>query len=85
MRCVCFEGNKMCTLDSYHQHVLAYLQHLVYLDYVLIDKKQVAQIQVLRGLLGLWTYVPTSLAFPSINPAISLLQIDFRKATNWTS
>eukprot|EP00392_Amoebophrya_sp_AT5.2_P016509 g16775.t1 len=45
LRCVCFEGNKMCTLDSYHQHVLAYLQHLVYLDYVLIDKKQVAQIQ----------------------------------------
>ncbi|CAD7945054.1 unnamed protein product [Amoebophrya sp. A120] len=45
LRCVCFEGNKMCQSDSYQQHVLAYLQHLVYLDYMLIDKKQVAQIQ----------------------------------------
>ncbi|CAD7950959.1 unnamed protein product [Amoebophrya sp. A25] len=45
LRCVCLEGNKICEADSYQQHVLAYLQHLVYLDYMLIDKKQVAQIQ----------------------------------------
>ena len=30
----------------YQQHVLAYLVHLTYLDYMLIDRKQVAQIQV---------------------------------------
>jgi len=45
LRCVCFEGNPMCSLDSYNQHVLAYLPNLQYLDYMLIDRKtlQLAQ------------------------------------------
>eukprot|EP00397_Hematodinium_sp_SG-2012_P032420 GEMP01034520.1.p1 GENE.GEMP01034520.1~~GEMP01034520.1.p1 ORF type:complete len:551 (+),score=81.17 GEMP01034520.1:26-1654(+) len=45
LRCVCFEGNPMCTLDNYNQHVLAYLPTLQYLDYMLIDRKtlQLAQ------------------------------------------
>jgi len=45
LRCVCFEGNPMCSLDSYNQHVLAYLPTLHYLDYMLIDRKtlQLAQ------------------------------------------
>lgn len=43
LRCVCFDGNKMCQLDAYNQHVLAYLPSLKYLDYMLIDRKAVAQ------------------------------------------
>eukprot|EP00928_Gymnodinium_smaydae_P091571 TRINITY_DN75296_c1_g1_i1.p1 TRINITY_DN75296_c1_g1~~TRINITY_DN75296_c1_g1_i1.p1 ORF type:complete len:564 (+),score=129.86 TRINITY_DN75296_c1_g1_i1:195-1886(+) len=43
LRCVCLDGNKVCQNDSYNQHVLAYLPHLKYLDYMLIDKKAIAQ------------------------------------------
>jgi Leucine-rich repeat (LRR) protein len=43
LRCVCLEGNKVCSNDSYNQHVLAHLTNLKYLDYMLIDKKAVAQ------------------------------------------
>jgi len=45
LKCVCFDGNPMCNLDSYNQHVLAYLPTLQYLDYMLIDRKtlQLAQ------------------------------------------
>jgi len=39
LRCVCLDGNKVCSHDSYNQHVLAYLPGLKYLDYMLIDKK----------------------------------------------
>ncbi|CAE7266786.1 DRC3 [Symbiodinium sp. CCMP2456] len=45
LRCLCMEGNKVCNHDSYNQHVLAYLPHLKYLDYMLIDRKAVAQAQ----------------------------------------
>uniref|UniRef100_A0A7S2HKM0 Dynein regulatory complex subunit 3 n=1 Tax=Zooxanthella nutricula TaxID=1333877 RepID=A0A7S2HKM0_9DINO len=45
LRCVCLEGNKVCNNDSYNQHVLAYLPHLKYLDYMLIDRKAVTQAQ----------------------------------------
>lgn len=45
LRCVCFEGNPMCSLDSYDQHVYAYLPTLQYLDYMLIDKKKLQQAQ----------------------------------------
>jgi len=45
LRCVCLEGNKVCEEDSYPQHVLAYLPTLKYLDYMLIDRKAVAQAQ----------------------------------------
>lgn len=43
LRCLCLEGNKMCQHDSYTQHVLAYLPDMKYLDYMLIDRKAVAQ------------------------------------------
>mmetsp|Transcript_3518 Transcript_3518/g.5748 ORF Transcript_3518/g.5748 Transcript_3518/m.5748 type:complete len:563 (-) Transcript_3518:122-1810(-) len=43
LRCLCMEGNKVCQLDTYNQHVLAYLTNLKYLDYMLIDRKAVAQ------------------------------------------
>lgn len=43
LRCVCLEGNKICTNDSYQLHVLAYLTNLRYLDYMLIEKKAAAQ------------------------------------------
>lgn len=43
LRCVCFEGNKVCNHDSYNQHVLAYLVNLKYLDYMLIDRKAVKE------------------------------------------
>ena len=46
LRCICLEHNKICSSDSYRQHTLAYLPHLTYLDYMLVDKKQVAHIQV---------------------------------------
>ncbi len=55
LRCICLEGNKICQSDSYQQHVLAYLVHLTYLDYMLIDRKQVAAIQV--GLRVVFTVV----------------------------
>eukprot|EP00929_Paragymnodinium_shiwhaense_P101461 TRINITY_DN6456_c0_g1_i1.p1 TRINITY_DN6456_c0_g1~~TRINITY_DN6456_c0_g1_i1.p1 ORF type:complete len:575 (-),score=224.11 TRINITY_DN6456_c0_g1_i1:167-1891(-) len=45
LRCLCLEGNKVCQNDSYNQHVLAYLPHLKYLDYMLIDRKAIAQAQ----------------------------------------
>jgi len=45
LRCVCLEGNKICQNDSYNQHVLAYLTNLKYLDYMLIDRRAVAQAQ----------------------------------------
>mmetsp|Transcript_41266 Transcript_41266/g.94966 ORF Transcript_41266/g.94966 Transcript_41266/m.94966 type:complete len:563 (+) Transcript_41266:110-1798(+) len=45
LRCVCLEGNKVCQHDSYNPHVLAYLTNLKYLDYMLIDRKAVAQAQ----------------------------------------
>lgn len=45
LRCVCLDGNKVCQNDSYNQHVLAYLPNLKYLDYMLIDRKAVAQAQ----------------------------------------
>mmetsp|Transcript_64416 Transcript_64416/g.153664 ORF Transcript_64416/g.153664 Transcript_64416/m.153664 type:complete len:573 (+) Transcript_64416:96-1814(+) len=45
LRCVCLEGNAVCQQDSYNQHVLAYLTNLKYLDYMLIDRKAVAQAQ----------------------------------------
>lgn len=45
LRCVCLEGNRVCQLDSYNQHVLAYLTNLKYLDYMLIDRRAVAQAQ----------------------------------------
>lgn len=45
LRCVCLDGNEVCKADSYKQHVLAYLTNLKYLDYMLIDKKDVAQAQ----------------------------------------
>jgi len=45
LRCVCLEGNKVCQNDAYNQHVLAYLPHLKYLDYMLIDRKAIAQAQ----------------------------------------
>jgi len=45
LRCVCLDGNKVCQNDSYNQHVLAYLPHLKYLDYMLIDRKAIAQAQ----------------------------------------
>jgi len=45
LRCVCLEGNKVCTLDTYNQHVLAYLPHLKYLDYMLIDRKAIVLAQ----------------------------------------
>jgi len=43
LRCVCLEGNKICTNDCYQLHVLAYLTNLRYLDYMLIEKKAAAQ------------------------------------------
>merc|ERR1719201_184405 len=45
LRCVCLEGNKICSNDSYQLHVLAYLTNLRYLDYMLIEKKAVQQAQ----------------------------------------
>lgn len=45
LRCVCLDGNKVCQNDAYNQHVLAYLPNLKYLDYMLIDRKQVTQAQ----------------------------------------
>merc|ERR1719333_1996913 len=45
LRCVCLEGNKICQIDTYSQHVLAYLTNLKYLDYMLIDRRAVAQAQ----------------------------------------
>merc|ERR1719486_802969 len=45
LRCVFLEGNKICQIDSYNQHVLAYLTNLKYLDYMLIDRRAVAQAQ----------------------------------------
>jgi len=45
LRCVCLDGNKVCQNDSYHQHVFAYLPGLKYLDYMLVDRKAVAQAQ----------------------------------------
>lgn len=56
LRCVCLDGNKICNLDNYEQHTLAYLgtttgpdgkttrQGLKYLDYMLVDAKKVAQV-----------------------------------------
>lgn len=43
LRCVCLDGNEVCKVDSYKQHVLAYLDNLKYLDYMLIDRKDVQQ------------------------------------------
>merc|ERR1719387_153113 len=43
LRCVCLEGNKIESNDSYTLHVLAYLTNLRYLDYMLIEKKAAAQ------------------------------------------
>jgi len=43
LRCVCLDGNKVCQLDTYNQHVLAYLPKLKYLDYMLIDRKAATQ------------------------------------------
>jgi len=40
LRCVCLDGNPVCKKDTYKMHVLAYLPDLKYLDYMLIDKKQ---------------------------------------------
>jgi len=45
LRCVCLDGNKVCQKDSYSQHVYAYLPHLKYLDYMLIDRKAIAAAQ----------------------------------------
>lgn len=45
LRCVCLECNKICQIDTYSQHVLAYLTNLKYLDYMLIDRRAVAQAQ----------------------------------------
>jgi len=45
LRTVCLEGNQICNNDSYSQHVLAYLTNLKYLDYMLIDRRAVAQAQ----------------------------------------
>jgi hypothetical protein len=45
LRCVCLDGNKVCTHDSYLQHVLAYLTNLKYLDYMLIDRKTINNAQ----------------------------------------
>lgn len=45
LRCLCMDANKICSVESYNQHVLAYLPHLKYLDYMLIDRKAVAQAQ----------------------------------------
>lgn len=45
LRCVCLEGNKICNDTSYNQHVLAYLTNLKYLDYMLINRRDVAQAQ----------------------------------------
>lgn len=45
LRCVCLDGNKVCQNASYNSHVLAYLPHLKFLDYMLIDRKAVAQAQ----------------------------------------
>ncbi|CAK9110097.1 Dynein regulatory complex subunit 3 (Leucine-rich repeat-containing protein 48) [Durusdinium trenchii] len=45
LRCLCMDSNKICLAESYNQHVLAYLPHLKYLDYMLIDRKAVAQAQ----------------------------------------
>eukprot|EP00927_Polykrikos_kofoidii_P016932 TRINITY_DN17695_c0_g1_i2.p1 TRINITY_DN17695_c0_g1~~TRINITY_DN17695_c0_g1_i2.p1 ORF type:complete len:560 (-),score=155.00 TRINITY_DN17695_c0_g1_i2:125-1804(-) len=45
LRCLCLDGNKVCQHESYHQHVLAYLVDLKYLDYILIVKKDAQQAQ----------------------------------------
>jgi len=45
LRCLCLADNKVCQNDSYTQHVYAYLSHLKYLDYMLIDRKAIAQAQ----------------------------------------
>jgi len=45
LRCLCLDGNDVCKNDSYTQHVYAYLSHLKYLDYMLIDRKAIAQAQ----------------------------------------
>jgi hypothetical protein len=42
LKAVCLEGNPVCDLETYRPHVLAYLgPSLRYLDYQLIDPKQV--------------------------------------------
>mmetsp|Transcript_18439 Transcript_18439/g.50617 ORF Transcript_18439/g.50617 Transcript_18439/m.50617 type:complete len:565 (-) Transcript_18439:146-1840(-) len=45
LRCLCLDKNKVCSNDSYKQHVHAYLPHLKYLDYMLIDQEDVAHAQ----------------------------------------
>jgi len=45
LRCLCLADNRVCQNDSYTQHVYAYLSHLKYLDYMLIDRKAITQAQ----------------------------------------
>ncbi|CEM09070.1 unnamed protein product [Vitrella brassicaformis CCMP3155] len=42
LRCLCLEGNPICKEEHYQSHVLAFLSHLKYLDYMLVDKKKIA-------------------------------------------
>jgi len=45
LRCVCLDKNPIENLESYRQHVLAYLDQLKYLDYTLIDPTEVQAAQ----------------------------------------